>query len=66
MSAPFTPNNTTAALFAGYGQEYQAVLKQAAAFHEEFVQTSAAAGNTYAQAEAANAAAISSALGRLT
>ena len=48
-----------AALFGGYGKEYQALLKQAAAFHEEFAAALAAAGNAYAQAEAANASAIS-------
>jgi hypothetical protein len=55
-----------AALFGGYGKEYQAVLKQAAAFHEEFAAALAAAGNAYAQAEVANASAISGALGELT
>ena len=55
-----------AALFSGYGKEYQAVLKQAAAFHEEFAAALAAAGNAYAAAEAANASAISGALGQLT
>jgi hypothetical protein len=55
-----------AALFGGYGEEYQAVLKQAAAFHEEFAAALAAAGNAYAAAEAANASAISGALGQLT
>jgi hypothetical protein len=56
----------TAELFGGYAQGYQAVLKQAAAFHEEFAATLAAAGNAYAQAEAANASAISGALRTLT
>ncbi len=42
----------TAAMFGSYGQEYQALLQQAAAFHAQFVATLAAAGNTYAQAEA--------------
>ena len=45
--------------FGAYGQEYQAVISQAATFHSEFTQTLAAAGNAYAQAEAANAAAVS-------
>src|ERR1700691_1999821 len=44
-----------AALFGGFGQEYQALLQQAAAFHDQFVATLAAAGNTYSQAEAAAA-----------
>jgi hypothetical protein len=55
-----------AALFGGYGKEYQAVLKQAAAFHEEFAAALASAGNAYVAAEAANANAISGALGELT
>jgi len=42
----------TAALFGAYGQEYQALLHQAAAFHDQFVAKLAAAGNAYAQAEA--------------
>ncbi len=45
-----------AKLFGAYGQEYQAVVTQAAAFHNEFTQALAAAGSAYAQAEAANAA----------
>jgi PE-PPE domain/PE family len=42
----------TAAFFGGFGQEYQAMLQQAAAFHNQFAATLAAAGNAYAQAEA--------------
>jgi hypothetical protein len=45
-----------AKLFGGYGQQYHAVLTQAAAFHDEFAQALAAARNAYAQAEATNAA----------
>ncbi|MGO9154860.1 PE family protein [Mycobacterium sp.] len=45
-------------LFGAYGQEYQAVVKHAAAFHNEFARTLAAAGNAYANAEGANAAAM--------
>ncbi|BBX98776.1 PE-PPE domain-containing protein [Mycobacterium lacus] len=56
----------TASLFGAYGQEYQAIIRQAAAFHEEFVRALAAAGIAYAGAEAANAAAVSGALGALT
>jgi hypothetical protein len=41
----------TAQLFGAYGQEYQALLHQAAAYHDQFVATLAAAGNTYAQAK---------------
>jgi len=48
-----------AALFSLYGKEYQALLKQAAAFHEEFAAALAAAGNAYARAEAANTSALS-------
>ena len=43
----------TARMFGAYGQEYQALLQRAAAFHDQFVATLAAAGNAYAQAEAA-------------
>jgi hypothetical protein len=47
-----------AALFGGYGKEYHALLKQAAAFHGEFAAALAGAGGTYAQAEVANASAL--------
>ena len=43
-----------AQLFGAYGQEYQQVLKQAAAFHSEFTQALGAASTAYSQAEAAN------------
>jgi hypothetical protein len=52
----------TAKFFGGYAQEYQAVLNQAAAFHEEFAAALASAGKAYAAAEAANASAISAAV----
>ncbi len=55
-----------AKLFGGYAQEYQALLNKAAAFHDQFAATLGSAGNAYTTAEAANAAAISSAVGRLT
>ncbi|KLO32187.1 PE family protein [Mycobacterium haemophilum] len=55
-----------AALFGLYSQEYQAIATQAAAFHSGFTQMLAAAGNAYAAAEAANAAALSNVLGALT
>ncbi|ORA85566.1 PE-PPE domain-containing protein [Mycobacterium malmoense] len=42
----------TATFFGTYGQEYQALLQQAAVFHEQFVATLTAAGNAYTQAEA--------------
>ncbi|MBW0011681.1 PE-PPE domain-containing protein, partial [Mycobacterium sp.] len=41
----------TAQLFGGFGQHYQGLLSQAAAFHNQFVETLASAGNTYSQAE---------------
>jgi hypothetical protein len=47
-----------AKLFGGYAKEYQAVLAQAAAFHEEFAAALASAGNAYTAAEAANASAV--------
>ena len=37
--------------FGGVRREYQALLQQAAAFHNQFAATLAAAGNAYAQAE---------------
>jgi hypothetical protein len=46
-------------LFGRYGREYQAVVSQAVVFHSEFTRAVAAAANTYAQAEAANAALMS-------
>lgn len=42
----------TAQFFGAFGQEYQAMLQQAAAFHGQFTSALAAAGNAYAQAEA--------------
>jgi hypothetical protein len=47
----------TATLFNSHAQEFQAILKQGAAFHDGFAQALAAAGSAYAEAEAANAAA---------
>jgi PE-PPE domain/PE family len=52
----------TATLFSTYAQEHQAVINQALVFHGEFAQALAAAGNAYAEAEAA----ASGALGALT
>ncbi|VAZ98884.1 Triacylglycerol lipase [Mycobacterium pseudokansasii] len=43
-----------ATLFGSHGQAYQALRAQAAKFHAQFVQTLAAAGSSYAAAEAAN------------
>jgi hypothetical protein len=42
----------TAQFFGSFGQEYQALLQQATAFHGQFVAALAGAGNAYAQAEA--------------
>jgi PE-PPE domain/PE family len=42
----------TTTLFNTYAQDYHALLGQATAFHNEFAQLLAAAGNTYAGAEA--------------
>jgi PE-PPE domain/PE family len=46
----------TTTLFNTYAQDYHAMLGQATAFHDEFAQLLAAAGNTYAGAEAEIAA----------
>ena len=43
------------ALFAGYGQEYQALIAQASAFHQQFVQALSSGAGSYLAAEAANA-----------
>jgi hypothetical protein len=56
----------SARLFGTYAQEYQAILNQATAFHNEFAAAVASAGSAYTAAEAANAATISGALGRVT
>src|ERR1700756_1427225 len=47
-----------AAVFGVRGQAYQALSAQAAAFHEQFVQTLTAGARSYASAEAANLAAF--------
>ena len=44
--------------FGAYSQDYQAVVKHAAAFHNEFTQALAAAGHAYANAEGASAATL--------
>jgi hypothetical protein len=51
-------STVAAAFFGAYGQEYQALLQRAAVFHDQFVETLAAAGNAYAQAEAEAASAL--------
>ncbi len=48
----------TASFFNAYGQEYQALLGQANAFHEQFVGALGAASNAYAQAETQIAATL--------
>jgi hypothetical protein len=47
-----------AAVFSAHGQGFQALGAQAAAFHEQFVQTLTAGAGSYASAEAANVAAL--------
>ncbi|HUH71544.1 MAG TPA: PE-PPE domain-containing protein [Mycobacterium sp.] len=56
----------TAMLFNVYAQEYRAVIAQAVTFHDEFARALAAAGNAYADTEAANEVAMSGVLGALT
>ena len=55
-----------ATLFNTYGAEYQAAIAHASAFHGQFAKALAAAGNTYAEAESANATGLAGALGRIT
>ncbi|WP_142283471.1 PE family protein, partial [Mycobacterium gordonae] len=52
-----------AALFGEYAQRYQHVSAQAAAFHEQFVRSLAAAAGAYTGAEAASASPLASLLG---
>jgi hypothetical protein len=59
-------SGAAASLFTAYAQEYQTVLKQVAAFHDQFVHALATAGGAYAGAEAANAATVSGALHALS
>ncbi|ORW03583.1 PecA family PE domain-processing aspartic protease [Mycobacterium lacus] len=47
-----------AALFAGFGQEYQALSVQANAFHQQFVQLLSSGAGSYVAAEAANASVL--------
>lgn len=47
----------TAAQFAAHAQMYQAISAQAAAIHEQFVATLGSTAVSYAETEAANAAA---------
>ena len=55
-----------AALFGNYGQDFQALNAQVAAFHEQFVQALNGSGFAYAAAEATNAAATAAASDPLT
>src|ERR1700739_4600581 len=47
-----------AALFSAHGQGFQALSAQAAAFHDQFVETLTAGAASYVSAEAANVAAF--------
>ncbi len=47
-----------AVLFSANGQQWQALIGRAAVFHSEFARALVAAGNAYADAEAASAAAL--------
>ncbi len=49
-------SRVVAALFSGHAQQYQQIIGQAAAFHDEFARALSAAGSAYASTEAAVAA----------
>ena len=51
-------SSAIAAAFSAYGQGFQALGAQAAAFHDQFVQALTAGAGSYVSAEAANAAAF--------
>ncbi|OBI89389.1 PE-PPE domain-containing protein [Mycobacterium sp. 1245805.9] len=51
-------STAVAALFSATGQEWQALLGRAAAFHGEFVRALTSAGDAYANTEATGAAAL--------
>jgi hypothetical protein len=53
-----------AALFAGYGRDYQALSARAGAFHQQFVQALTSAAGSYAAAEEAGAALLQQLFGR--
>src|SRR4051794_976048 len=55
-----------AGLFSRYGAGYQALASQAAAFHDQFTRNLAAAANSYAGTEMANALATANPLSALT
>ena len=52
-----------AALFSAHGQGFQALSAQAAAFHQQFVQSLTAGAGSYVSAEAANASAVAASSG---
>ncbi|MDR3654753.1 MAG: PE family protein [Mycobacterium sp.] len=54
----------TTTLFNTFGRQYQAVIKQAGLFHDEFVEALAAAGNACAEAEIVDATMVSEVSGR--
>ncbi len=47
-------STAVATLFASYGQEYQALVGQVAAFHDQFTRNLVAGADSYAAAESAN------------
>ncbi len=59
-------STAVATLFGAYAQEWQGLIARAAVFHREFAQTLAAAGNAYADAEAASLAALTAPLRALS
>ena len=54
---------SAATLFNSYAREYQAIIKQAGAFHDEFARLLAAAANAYAETEAAASKALTAPFG---
>ncbi len=59
-------STAVATLFGAYAQEWHGLIARAAVFHREFAQTLAAAGNAYADAEAASLAALTAPLRALS
>src|SRR5271163_3370177 len=51
-------STATATLFNTYAQDFQAILKQGAAFHDGFAQALSAASSAYVEAETASASAL--------
>jgi len=51
-------STSIAHLVSGYGQDYQKLAGEAAAFHEQFVQRLTASAGSYASAEAANVSSL--------